>query len=264
MGGKWMRYNEFLYVKQQHVQTIQCVWKRFEVEQTARERPRQTCTTRRARITTSCRSVRRRTARTRIKPRPSTAARRHRFWRSMTSPWCSLIPQSPRLSRTRSVRDQRKSRRTRQMRARRATKKGSTSEIARLKQAWSIASRCKNGYSKASMQVTILVQDIETGDSWKWARQDSGPLPLLKQAFDVLVTDDPQTLLQLPGASLAQVLSDLDRVQGIQKYCDAVTVATARAQAMQVVMVEQTQVRMSVCVTEWTRRHTKHASLRKK
>ena len=42
-----------------------------------------------------------------------------------------------------------------------------------------------------------------------------------KQPFfgHVLVTDDPQTLLQLHGASLAQVLSDLDRVQGIQKCC---------------------------------------------
>ena len=134
-----------------------------------------------------------------------------------------------------------------------ATKKSNTSEIARLKNARSIASRCKNGHNKASMQATILVQDIETGDSWKWERQDSGPLPLLKQVLEalqehakqlffrhVLVPDDPQTLLQLPGASLAQVLSDLDRVQGIQKYRDAVTAAIARAQAMQAVMVEQT------------------------
>ena len=87
-------------------------------------------------------------------------------------------------------------------------------------------------------------QDIDTGDSWKWARQESGPLPLLKQALEalqehakqpffrhVLVTNDPHTLLQRPGASLAQVLSDLDRVRGIQKYCDAVTAAIARAQA---------------------------------
>ena len=57
--------------------------------------------------------------------------------------------------------------------------------------------------------------------------QDSGPLPLLKQALEalqeyakqpfsrhVLVTDDPQTLLQLPGASLAQVLSDLSSCPG--------------------------------------------------
>ena len=78
------------------------------------------------------------------------------------------------------------------------------------------------------MQATILVQNIETGDSWKWLRQDSGPLHLLKQALEalqqhakqlffrrVLVADDPQTLVQLPGAFLAQVLSDLDRVQGI-------------------------------------------------
>ena len=43
-----------------------------------------------------------------------------------------------------------------------ATKEGSTSEIVKLKQAWSIASRWKNGYNKASMQATILVQDIET------------------------------------------------------------------------------------------------------
>ena len=125
--------------------------------------------------------------------------------------------------------------------------------IARRKQARSIAWRCKNLYNKASMQATIWVQDIETGDRWKWARQDSGPLLLLKQALDalqehakqlffrhVLDTDDPQTLLQLFGASLAQVLSDLDRGQGIQKYCDAVAAATARAQAMQAVMVEQT------------------------
>ena len=69
-------------------------------------------------------------------------------------------------------------------------------------------------------------QDIDTGDSWKWARQESGPLPLLKQALEalqehakqpffrhVLVTNDPHTLLQRPGASLAQVLSDLDRVR---------------------------------------------------
>ena len=57
-----------------------------------------------------------------------------------------------------------------------ATKKSNTSEIARLNQAWSIASWCKSVYNKASMQATILVQDIETGDSWEWARQDSGPL----------------------------------------------------------------------------------------
>ena len=133
------------------------------------------------------------------------------------------------------------------------------SQAARHRQAWSIASRCKNGCNKASIQATILVQEC-----WKWARQDSGPLLLLKQALGafpehakqlffrhVLVTDDPQTLLQLPGASSAQVLSDLDRVQGIQKYCDAVTAATARAQAVQAVIVEQTWVRMSVCVTEW-------------
>ena len=49
-----------------------------------------------------------------------------------------------------------------------ATKNSNTSEIARLKRAWSIASRCKNGYNKAFMQAAILVQDIETGDSWKW------------------------------------------------------------------------------------------------
>ena len=89
-------------------------------------------------------------------------------------------------------------------------KKGNTSEIARLKQAWSIASRCKNGYNRPSMQATILVQDIETRASCKWARRDSGPLPLLKQALaahqehakqpffrPALVTDDPQTLLRL-------------------------------------------------------------------
>ena len=116
------------------------------------------------------------------------------------------------------------------------------------------------------MQATTWVQDIEAGDRWKCARQDSGPLLLVKQALDALReqaqqlffrhapdTNDPQTLLQLLGASLAQVLSDLDRVQRLQKHCDAVAAATARAQAMQAVMVEQTQVRMSVCGTEWAR-----------
>ena len=41
MGGKWMRYNswternEFWYVKQQHVTTMQRLWQSFEVEQAA-------------------------------------------------------------------------------------------------------------------------------------------------------------------------------------------------------------------------------------
>ena len=123
----------FFNVKQQHVTTMQRLWQRSSKQQgSGRERLRQTCTIRRARITTSCRSLRTGTA------RPSTATRRHRFWRSVTSPWCSLIPQSPPPSRRRSGRDQRKLRRTRQMRDAsakpsasrqgKATKKGCTSE----------------------------------------------------------------------------------------------------------------------------------------
>ena len=230
----WTESNALLYVKQQHVTTMQRLWHSFDVEQhgSARERLRQTCTTRRARITNSCQSLRSRTARTRNKTSdatPSILEVDDKPVVKLDTPEPSPVKNEKRKGSTKVMKDTPdSSAEPSTSRQGKATKKGSTSETARLKQAWSTASRCKNGYNKASMQTTILVQDIETGDSWKWARQDSGPLPLLKLALDalqehamqpffrhVLVTDDPQTLLQLPEASLAQVLSDLDRVQGI-------------------------------------------------
>ena len=203
----------------------------------------------------------------------------------VTSPWCSLIHHSPRPSRTRSLRDQRMSRRTCYMRARsqhlrgrgKATKKSNTSEIARLKQAWSIASRCKNADNKASMQATILVQDIETGDNWKWARQDSGPLPLLKQALEALQEHAKQLF---SGTCWSRTTH--------RRYCSFLELRWHKCSQILIVSREfrstVTQSRLQLrgcrqCKPSWSsrcrcgcqsvapcgrERHTKHASRRKK
>ena len=270
MGGKWMRYNswternEFLYVKQQHVTTMQRLWQSFEVEQAAWIKSRAPETNLHEKKSEGHHMLpiieekngkdKEQSKAEHSDATPSILEVDDEPVVQLDTPQPSPVKNEKRKGSTNVKKDMlHASPKPASSRRGKATKKSNTSEIARLKQAWSIASRCKNAYNKASMQATILVQDIETGDNWKWARQDSGPLPLLKQALEalqehakqfffrhVLVTDDPQTLLQLPGASMAQVLSDLDRVQGIQKYCDAVTAAIARAQAMQAVMVEQT------------------------
>ena len=137
-----------------------------------RERLRQTCTTRRARITTSCRSLKRRTARTRNKPRPSTATRRHRFWRSNDKPAVQL----DRINESQEG----------HARCEREAINSAAGESHEERQ------HLRDCKAEASVEhplavqdrPTIFVQDIETRDSWMWAPQDSGQWPLLMQAMD--------------------------------------------------------------------------------
>ena len=270
MGGKWLRYsswterNEFLHVKQQHVATMWRLRQSFDVDQAAWIRSRAPETNLHDKKSEDHHRL------PIIDQKNSKDEEQTKAEHSDATPSSLVGDDKPEVQFPSPVKNEvRKgstgvqkdtpdaSEKPSTSRQVKATKKGSTSEIPRLKQAWSIVSRCKKRVQQgfhAGGDLGAGHQDhIETGDSWKWARQDSGPSPLLKQPLDalqehakqlffrlVLVTDHPQTLLQLPGASLAQVLSDLDRLQGIQKYCDAVTAAIARAQAVQAVMFEQT------------------------
>ena len=84
-------------MKQQHLTIMQRLWQSFEILQAVWIRTRafsdKLARTSRARIITSCRSLTRKTARTRSKPRPSIVIRHHRFCRSMTSPRCLHTPE---------------------------------------------------------------------------------------------------------------------------------------------------------------------------
>ena len=145
-----------------------------------------------------------------------------------------LDTQSLRPSRTTSVRDQRNSRRTRQMRARSHQLRGMENHEERqhfgsdqaeacVEHRVTVQERVQQGFH-ASADLGARHRDrrqLEVGATrfWTIASLEGGvgcPPRAREAAF--LQARAGQ---QLPGGSLPQVLWDLDCVQKIHKYCDA-------------------------------------------
>ena len=175
MGGKWLRYsswterNEFLHVKQQHVATMWRLRQSFDVDQAAWIRSRALETNLHDKKSEDHHKL------PIIDQKNSKDEEQTKAEHSDATPSSLVGDDKPEVQFPSPVKNEMRkgstgvkkdtpdaSEKPSTSRQVKATKKGSTSEIPRLKQAWSIVSRCKNGYNKASMQAAILVQDIKT------------------------------------------------------------------------------------------------------